>query len=315
MGLHPYFQELRTNRAKSGWTPLYELEVEDARRVDLMEVQQSAGQAEPVHEIDDLLVSTDDVTVPIRIYRPRDGDHLPALMYFFGGGWTLGTLETCDAVCRRLANRGRFAVVAVAYRLAPEHKFPSAVDDCFAATTWVATRGSNVNLDRKRVAVGGDSAGGNLAAAVALAARDRGGPTLAFQVLIYPVTDYMADTESMRNHVDPYLFNRLSMQWYWDNYLESSSGLIHSYAAPLREEDLRGLPPGLVITAEFDPLHDEGEAYARSMLEAGVSVELTRYEGMAHGFFTALGELDEARVAADQVADRLKREFESAKEP
>jgi len=270
-----------------------------------VEIQQSAGIPEPIHSIENLWVPTAEVDVPIRVYRPHESAELAVLMYFFGGGWTLGNLETGDAVCRYLARRGGFAVVAVQYRLAPENKFPAALHDCYAATQWVAEHGTRLGLDRHRLAVAGDSAGGNLAATVALLARDKGSPRVAFQALIYPVTDYMADTESMRSHDDPYLFNRRSMQWYWGHYLPSPHAVV-PYAAPLQAPDLSGLPPSLIITAEYDPLRDEAEIYARRLIESGGAVELTRFEGMAHGFFTMLGDLDQARTAANQVADRLR---------
>ncbi len=192
-------------------------------------------------------------------------------MYFFGGGWSLGTLDTSDAVCRRLTNSARCVTIAVSYRLAPESKFPAAVDDCYAGTSWVADHGAELDVDAGRLAVGGDSSGGNLAAAVALRARERGRPSIAHQLLVYPNTDYAADTESMRDVTDELFFNPKSIAWYWGMYLRSAHDGENPLASPLREGDLSGLPAATVITAEYDPLRDEGEAYARRLRAAGPS--------------------------------------------
>ncbi|HEX2050588.1 MAG TPA: alpha/beta hydrolase [Actinomycetota bacterium] len=315
MSLHPYFRALRDEHERSGAPALYEMSVEDARRADRLDTARAAGTPEPVARVDDVPVATPAGDVPLRVYRPRADDVLPALVYFHGGGWVVGGLETADAVCRSLANRAGCVVVAVGYRKAPESKFPAAVDDCRAATEHVARDAARLGVDAERIAVGGDSAGGNLAAAVTLLARDEGGPRLAAQLLVYPVTDYMADTQSMRDGGDPHLFNRKSMEWYWGHYLADAANATDPLASPLRAADLAGLPPALVVTAEFDPLRDEGEAYARRLEDAGVDVELVRYEGLAHGFFTMVGVLAEARAAHDRAASWLRRRFEARREP
>jgi acetyl esterase len=307
MPLHPQFQAIREQRVLTAVAPLYSLSVEQARRDDLAAIRAGGGNPEPVFEVLEQLVPGPDGPVPVRLYRPSAQDGLPVLMYFFGGGWTLGSLDTSDGVCRKLANRVGCAVIAVGYRLAPEAKFPAAVWDCYAATAWVAAHGKEFGVDGERLAVGGDSAGGNLAAAVTLAARDRGGPRLAGSLLVYPNTDYQADTASLRDNTDPALFNRTSVAWYWDHYLSTPDDGADPLASPLRAASLAGLPPALVITAEFDPLRDEGEAYAHRLGEAGVPVELTRYEGMAHGFFTMTAILDAARAATDQAVRALQR--------
>jgi acetyl esterase len=196
--------------------------------------------------------------------------------------------------------------VAVAgYRLAPEHPFPSAVDDCYAALSWVAGHADEIGADPARLAVGGDSAGGNLAAAVTLLAR-RGGPRLAGQLLVYPNTDQLADDESMRAAADPFLFNRHSVAWYRQHYLTRPEDAANPLASPLRAPSLAGLPPALVITAGYDPLRDQGEAYARRLADEGVPVELSRYPGMAHGFFTMAGTVDASRTAIAQAAASLR---------
>ena len=231
------------------------------------------------------------------------------LLYFFGGGWTLGTIDTSDAICRSLTNTAGCATVAVGYRLAPEHPFPAAVDDCFAAVSWIAAHAAELGVDPARIAVGGDSAGGNLAAAVTLLARDRGGPALVHQLLVYPNTDYRADTASRRDNTDPLLFNRTSVGWYWGHYLADDADGDNPLASPLRATDHSGLPPATVLTAEFDPLRDEGEQYAAALAAAGVPVELTRYDGMVHGFFAMAGVLDTATRAVSHAAARLRAAF------
>jgi len=227
------------------------------------------------------------------------------LVYFFGGGWTLGQIDTCDGICRRLTNLVGCTVIAAGYRLAPEHKFPAAVQDCLAAVHWVSSHASELKVDPERIAVGGDSAGGNLAAVVALQA----GSALCAQLLVYPNTLYGSDTASMRENDDPVLFNRRSVQWYWQHYLASAEDGRDPRASPLLATDHSGLPPALVITAEYDPLRDEGEQYAEQLRAAGVPVELTRYDGMMHGFFTMSGVLDGGRQAVGQAAEFLRTRF------
>jgi acetyl esterase len=227
------------------------------------------------------------------------------LLYFFGGGWVLGTIDTADGVSRSLANATGALVAVVGYRLAPEHPFPAAADDCYAALCWVAEHAAGIGADPARIAVGGDSAGGNLAAGVALRARDTG-PALAGQLLVYPNTDQLADDESMRTADDPFLFNRHSVAWYRQHYLAGPGDAADPLASPLRAGSLAGLPPALVITAEFDPLRDQGAAYARRLAGAGVPAELSCYPGMAHGFFTMAGTVDASRAAIAQAAAHLR---------
>jgi acetyl esterase len=309
--LDPQLQAMRDQRARSGVPPLYTLSLAQARAADLADIQAGAGDPEPVHQVVERDVPGPAGPLTVRVYRPAGPvGPLPALMYFFGGGWTLGSLDTSDAVCRRLANAASCLVVSVGYRLAPESKFPAAVEDCFAATAWVAVHGGEIGADPARLAVGGDSAGGNLAAAVTLLARERGGVELAGQLLVYPNTDYLADTASMRAGTDEALFNRRSVAWYWDHYLSTPDDGGNPLVAPLRAPSLHGLPPALVITAEYDPLRDEGELYARRLAEAGVPVEATRYDGMAHGFFTMVGTLPAAQLAIAQAAAALAGWFQ-----
>jgi acetyl esterase/lipase len=301
--LDPQVQAMRERSREAGTRPLYTMSLAEARAADLAAIQAASGGGEPVYEVTDLTVEE----LPARLYRPDASADKPVLVYFYGGGWTLGSIETSDAVCRTLANATGALVLAPGYRLAPEHKFPTAVYDCFAAVRWVADNAARLGADPARIAVGGDSAGGNLAAAVTLLARDRGGPALAAQVLVYPNTDYESDTPSLRENTDPLLFNRTSVGWYWGHYLNSPADGVDPLASPLRADDLSGLPPALVITAEYDPLRDQAEQYATALSEAGVPVVASRYDGMVHGFFCMAGELDAGRRALAEAAGFLSK--------
>jgi acetyl esterase len=299
---------MRDQRERDDVPPLYAMSLAEARAADLASIRASGGEPEPVHQVANLTIPGPGGELPLRLYRPAGQRPLPTLLYFFGGGWVLGTIDTADGVSRTLANSSGTLVAVVGYRLAPEHPFPAAIDDCYAAVRWVAGHAAEIGADPARLAVGGDSAGGNLAAAVVLLAR-AGGPALAGQLLVYPNTDQNADDESMRAADDPFLFNRHSVAWYRQHYLADPADVANPLASPLRAESLAGLPPALVITAEYDPLRDQGEAYARRLADAGVHVELSRYPGMAHGFFTMAGSVDASRAALEQAASALRAWF------
>jgi acetyl esterase len=310
MPLHPQVQALRDQIERDRPPGLYDLSIEQARAADLSSVLAAAGTAEPVAEVRDLRIPGEAGHIPARMYRPAAAAAGgPVLVYFFGGGWSLGTLDTCDGVCRRLANAVPCVTVSVGYRLAPEHKFPAAVHDCHAGAAWVAAHAAELGADAARLAIAGDSSGGNLAAAVALLARERGGPVIRHQLLVYPNTDYLADTASMREGTDQRFFNVTSVRWYWSMYLASPADGASQLASPLRAADLRSLPAATVITAEYDPLRDEGEQYARRLAASGVPAETIRYDGMVHGFFTMIGTLDTAGAAVSAAASRLRRAF------
>ncbi|MGW1492018.1 aminotransferase class I/II-fold pyridoxal phosphate-dependent enzyme [Streptomyces sp. NPDC002402] len=306
MAFDPQLQTLYDRRSAQGVRPLYTMSLDEARAADLAAIQADAGTPEPVEQVLDESIPGPGGALPVRIYRPASEGPLPVLVYFFGGGWTLGSIATSDAICRSLANAAGCLTIAVGYRLAPEHKFPAAPQDCLAGVRWAAEHAGRFGGDATRLAVGGDSAGGNLAAAVTLMARDASGPDILAQLLVYPNTDYLADTPSRRENTDPLLFNDKSVHWYWDNYLASPQDGTDPLASPLRASDHSELPPALVITAEYDPLRDEGEQYAQRLRDHGVPVESTRYPGVAHGFFAMAGTLDAGRRAIEQAAAFLR---------
>jgi acetyl esterase len=269
-----------------------------------------SAPVEEVARVENRSVPGPDGEVPIRIYTPHASGRLPALVYFHGGGWVICSLDTHDGICRRLANAASCIVVSVDYRLAPEHRFPAAPDDCFAATRWVAANASELGADPERIAVGGDSAGGNLAAVVALMARDRGGPSLRHQLLVYPITDRALDSASYSENAEGYLLTRAMMKWFWGHYLPRESERLAPYASPLQAKDLGGLPSAHVITAQYDPLRDEGEAYAARLRDAGVPTKHSAYAGMMHGFFSMGDAIDVAQQAVEEAASQLVRAFE-----
>jgi acetyl esterase len=308
-GLHPQVLAIRDRLRRDRVPHLSTLSLEQARAADRAAAAAGTGDAEPVMEVRQLEIPGPAGQLPARAYRPAGTGPLPLLVYFYGGGWSLGTLDTCDGVCRMITNAAGCVTVAAGYRLAPEHKFPAAVEDCYAGARWVAAHAAELGADATRLAVGGDSSGGNLAAAVALRARDAGGPAIAHQLLVYPNTDYQADTLSMRDVADEYFFNPASVRWYWGMYLAAPEDGENPLASPLRADDLSGLPSATVITAGYDPLRDEAEQYAGKLQAAGVPAQVIRYDGMMHGFFTMVGTLDTARTAVLEAAARLRVAF------
>jgi acetyl esterase len=250
--------------------------------------------------------------IPVRLYRPDASGPLPLLVFFHGGGFVLCDLDTHDATCRRLALRAGCAVLSVDYRLAPEAKFPAAPEDCWAATAWAAANAARLGVDAARIAVAGDSAGGNLAAVVAVMSRDRGGPSLVHQLLVYPVTDlvgFEVSHASYAENAEGYLLTAAMMRWFAGHYLERAGDARSPLASPLLAPDLSGLPPATLLSAEFDPLRDEGELYAERLRRAGVPVEQRRWGGMIHGFFAMTELLDAAQEAMDWSAARLRAAF------
>ena len=273
--------------AKSGRPAYHQLDPKDARRLFLETRPLSTPTPPEVGSVRDATAEGPGGQIALRVYRPAGlpaSTPLPAYVYFHGGGWVIGDLETHDVLCRQITAASGVSVIAVDYRLAPEHKFPAAVDDAWAATRWVAAHGAELGVDGRKLVVGGDSAGGNLAAVVALLARDAGGPPIAGQVLIYPVTDLGGEAQSYTDFADGYSLTRESMRWFRAHYLACPRDGDDWRASPLRARSLSGLPPALIVTAGFDPLRDEGAAYAMRLRDADVMVDYVCFGGMVHGF-------------------------------
>jgi acetyl esterase len=311
MALHPQAKAFLDMLADMGGKPIEQLPVEEGRLVS-MGLIELGGPEEPVAEVANRSVPGPAGPIAIRVYRPVLNQTLPAMVFFHGGGWVICNLDTHDRLCRNLAKAAGCVVVSVDYRLAPEHKYPAAVDDAYAATQYVAEHAAEFGIDSKRIAVGGDSAGGNLATVTALLARDRGGPQLKFQLLIYPVVDLLDKSPSMQQFGRDYFLTCEAMDWFTENYLPSPDVAREPTASPLHAADLGGLAPVMILTAECDPLRDQAEAYARKLQAAGVQVELKRYEGMIHPFFQFGGILDTAKVAMEDAASALRRALGTA---
>jgi acetyl esterase len=245
----------------------------------------------------------------VRIYTPEGQAPFPGLVFFHGGGWVVGDLDTHDSPCRQLAKKAGCVVVSVGYRLAPEHQFPAALEDCYAATQWVATNAAQIGIDPQRIAVGGDSAGGNLAAVIAQLARDKEGPALVLQLLIYPAVDGTMSFPSIQENGQGYLLTQDSINYYYSHYVPAGTDRKHVLLSPFYAARFTGLPLAHIITAEFDPLRDEGEAYAEKLQAAGVPVTCTRYDGMIHAFVSLDGILDQGKKAIDEAATALRAAF------
>lgn len=283
---------------------LWELTPEEGREVyrGMRPVNPELG----VHQTKDLNIPGSLGDIPARIYTPAGEGPFGVLVYFHGGGWVIGDVDTCDAVCREISTLANLVVVSVDYRMAPEHIYPAAVVDAYDATAWARDNMSNLNGNNK-LAVAGESAGGNLSAVVALKARDERGPKIDFQCLLYPVTDTDMTRQSYTDNGEGYLLETKSMEWFWDTYCPDVSLRKEAYASPLLAESLADLPPALVVTAEFDPLRDEGEAYANALKNAGNDVDYACYEGMVHDFFAMAALFPSARTGFLNTIDALKQ--------
>lgn len=261
--------------------------------------------------VKDILVPGEAGNLTARVYTPNGNGPFPILVWFHGGGWVLGDLDRADGTARELALRSESLVISVDYRLSPETKFPGPIEDCYIATQWVASNASMLNGDPAKIAVGGDSAGGNLATVVAMMSRDRGGANLVFQLLVYPVTDYDFTTHSYSKYSNGYLLTKESMIWFWDHYLNDPDDGLNPYASPLKTDDLSGLPPALLITAEYDPLCDEGESYAKRLKASGINCKYLCYGGMIHGFFSMSNDIDKGKDALKTATDALTLAFKN----
>jgi acetyl esterase len=265
--------------------------------------------AHDVHAVEDRDIPGPAGSIPVRVYRPSAEAPLPIVVWFHGGGWVTGSLETHDNLCRLLCDDANVTVVSVDYRLAPETKFPGAADDCIAAWVWVNEHATELGGEANQIALGGDSAGGNLAAVVALTARERDLPIPALQLLVYPVTDHEFDNPSMVDNAEGYFLRTAAMRWFFDQYASTPDDFADWRLSPLRAPDLTGLPAAIVITAEYDPLRDQGEAYAQRLRDAGVPTQSVRADGLFHGFFGMHTFLPPARAAWDKAIGALHAAF------
>jgi acetyl esterase len=310
MALDPQAKAVIEAAIKSGRPAYHQLSPKDARQLFLETRPLSTPTPPEIGAVKNLTADGPHGPIPLRVYRPAgvsDSTRLPAYVYFHGGGWVIGDLETHDVLCRQLTGASGVSVISVDYRLAPEHKFPAAADDAWAATRWIVAHAAPLGVDGPRLAVGGDSAGGNLAAVVALMARDAGGPTIALQVLLYPVTDLGAESKSYADFAEGYMLTRDSMRWFRAHYLAGAGDATDWRVSPLRASSLAGLPPALVITAGFDPLRDEGDAYAARLRDAGVTVDSVCFGGMIHGFAGMGKVLGSAHRAVTLIGDALRQ--------
>jgi acetyl esterase len=310
MALDPQAKAVIEAAARSGRPAYHQLAPKDARQLFLETRPLSTPVPPEIGSARTLMADGPQGQIPLRLYRPAGvpaSTPLPVYVYFHGGGWVIGDLETHDVICRQLTAESGASVISVDYRRAPEHKFPAAADDAWAAVRWIVAHAAELGVDAERLAVGGDSAGGNLAAVVALMARDAGGPRIALQVLVYPVTDLGAEAKSYEDFAEGYMLTRESMRWFRAHYLNGKEDAADWRASPLRANSLAGLPPALIITAGFDPLRDEGEAYAARLRAAGVTVDYVCFGGMIHGFAAMGRVLDTALRAVALIGGALRQ--------
>ncbi len=307
MPLDPQAEALLKDMKDAGVQP-FETMTPAECRVAIQAFRNLGGKPEEVAEIEHRFIPGPTADLPVSIYRPVSASTgpLPGLVYFHGGGWIAANIEVCDSFSRLLANRTGCVVVAVNYQKAPEHKFPIPLDDCYAATCWVFDNATELGLDKKRIGVIGDSAGGNLAAAVTLRARDENGPQLAYQVLAYPAVQYGWGTPSALANAEGYLLQRASMEYFWNHYVRSPMDGTNPYCSPLAAQDHFGLPPALIISAEFDPFCDDGRNYADKLAAAGVPVKFHLYSGMIHGFLWMSGVFDQSKALLDEIGREVK---------
>ena len=312
MPVHPVFREMIDQagpQQAANATPLTIQEQRKAADGMVAGLMAFSEEGPEVAEVRDRVVPGPHGDFPVRVYTPEGTGPFPVYVYFHGGGWCMGNIAMTDGECRHVARDVGCVVVSVDYHLAPEHKFPIPLEDCYVATTWVVEHAAELAVDPERVAVGGGSSGGNLAAGVALMARDRGEPKLVLQILDVPAIDSRMKTRSMEENAEGYMLTKETMQGFWDYYLRGPDDARNPYASPAFAEDLSRLPPALVLTAEYDPLRDEGEEYGRRLQAAGVPATVSRYNGMIHGFtfFTKL--VPAAREGRAEVIGALRRAF------
>ncbi|WP_035798359.1 alpha/beta hydrolase [Kitasatospora mediocidica] len=311
MSLDPQIDALLQQLAEAGGPAPESLTVSQ-NRAFASSLAALAGDPEPVGSVHDTTAAAEGIEVPIRIYAPADVSRsgpLPVTVFFHGGGWVLGDLDSQDHIARIMANRSGTIVVSVDYRLAPEHRSPAAIEDAYAAVTWVAANAPGFGGDGQNIAVFGESAGGNLAAALVQEAQRRGGPRIALQVLAYPAVDRFDDSPSMYENMAGPLLTRSWLEWFWGLYLTTPDDGADPRVSPARTDDLAGLPPAVIVTAEHDPLRDQGDRYAQKLADAGVPVTHLPVKGATHAFFSFTGSVQLARDVLNQLADTVAAAF------
>ena len=308
MPLHPAAESLVKLLGDSG-VGFYPDSTPESMRAAMENVIRATPPHE-VHAVEDRELPGPAGSIPVRVYRPGAEKSLPILVWFHGGGWVIGSLDTHDNLCRLLCDDAGVIVVSVDYRLAPETKFPGAADDCVAAWAWITEHAAELGGDRQRIALGGDSAGGNLAAVVALVAREQGLPMPALQLLVYPITDHEFDSASMVDNAKGYFLETEEMRWFFDHYARAPEDFADWRMSPMRAPELAGLPAAVVITAEYDPLRDQGEAYAQRLRDAGVPTHGLRGDGLFHGFFGMHPFVPPAQDAWDLAIGALRAALE-----
>jgi acetyl esterase len=309
MPLDPQVQAYIDRLASLNIPSKYELGPEKLRQQARTGSFAMSGEPPAIAKVANLALPGPNGPVPVRVYTPGGSGPFPALLYSHGGGWVNCDLNTHEVICRTLANGADCMVVSVDYRQSPENKFPRGLEDCYAALTWLAANASGLNVDPARLAVGGDSSGGNFAAALALMARDRGGPRLSLQLMIYPITDLRLETPSMERNATGYALTREDMEWYRVQYIREVADIKNPLASPVLAADLTGLAPAFILTAEFDPLVDEAEIYGKRLAEAGVTVKVSRYAGQIHGFVRMTALIDRSHAALAECSQVLRAAF------
>lgn len=313
MTLDPQVQKLLESLKGRKVKPIEERTAEEYRgQINFYKAM--LGTPKEVANIEDRMIPVENGEIPIRIYTPKGKGPFPVFIYLHGGGFVIGDIDVGNTVCCNIANGSNCIVVSVGYRLAPEHKFPVALQDSIKATKWVADNANSINADSSRIAIGGDSAGGNMATVISSLSRKEGYPSIKYQVLIYPMTNMDFDTKSYRENGEGYILTRESAMWFVRQYLNDEEEKNNPLVAPMLAENLEGLPPALIITAQYDPLRDDGSLYASKLIEHGVDVEYKCYKGMIHGFLWMTEIIKQGEQAIDHIANRLSSVFNNTEE-
>ena len=306
MTLRPEYVKLLKEMAESNAPQVWEVPVATTRSFSQQQLAIAAEMA-PIHSVTDQYIPGYTADIHVRVFRPNDSDNLPCIIYFHGSGWTLGFIDLFNPCLSKLSKESQSIVIAVNYQKSPEHPFPTPFNDCYASLEWVVRNTETLGIDPTNISVGGDSAGGNLAAAVALRCRDEVLVELASQLLVYPCTNKEFNTSSYLEYSEGFGLTTRAMQWFWDQYLQNPADAENPYACPARAESLKGLPPTVLITAQYDPLSSDGENYRDRLIEDGVQVTFKEFEGVIHGFFRAPEITPVSNEAISFVAQELKK--------